>query len=57
MYSQNDEAGVLEVLEIKVFLTAQLRWADVQKIFWKFFGFTLWWCHLWNFLEKKVKFL
>ena len=29
MYSQNDEAGVLEVLEIKVFLTAQLRWADV----------------------------
>ena len=33
IYSQNDEAGVLEVLEIKVFLTAQLWWADFWKNF------------------------
>ena len=29
MYSQNDETGVLEVLEIKMFFTAQAWWEDL----------------------------
>ena len=32
LYSQDDEAGVLEVLEI-IFSAAQPRWADFYKMF------------------------
>ena len=37
VYSQNDEIGVLEVLELKVFFAAHLWWVDFDKIFVKFF--------------------
>ena len=35
MYSQNDEIGVLEVLEIKIFFASQPCWEDLYRIFWK----------------------
>ena len=52
MYSQSDERGILDVLEINIFLVAQPWWADFLKNFFKFLfvDFTLWW---W----KKVKIL
>ena len=36
MYSQNDETGVLEVLETKVFFAAQPWWEGLYRIFKKF---------------------
>ena len=33
MYSQNDEIGVLEALEIKIFFADQPLWADFSRIF------------------------
>ena len=32
MYSQNDEIGVVEVLEIKIFFAAQPCWEDLYRI-------------------------
>ena len=37
MYSQNNETGVLEVLEIKILFAAQPWWAEFHRIFLKFF--------------------
>ena len=56
VYSQNDEIGVLELLEIKIFFTAIM----VGRLIGNFLeilsmDFALWWLHLCNFLEKKKK--
>ena len=32
MYSQNDETGVLEVVENKIFFSAQPWWGDLYRI-------------------------
>ena len=32
IYSQNDETGVLEVLESKILFAAQPRWEDFYRI-------------------------
>ena len=37
IYSQNDETGILEVLEIFFFFATQPSWADLYKRFSKFF--------------------
>ena len=54
MYSQNDETGILEVLENKISFAAQLWWEDLYRILQKKF------CVFYNsvvvhceFLEKK----
>ena len=41
MYSQNNEIGVLEVLEIKISFADQLWWVDFSIIFKKFFPWIL----------------
>ena len=41
MYSQNDETGILEVLEIFFFFATQPSWADLYKRFSKFFSWIL----------------
>ena len=54
MYSQNDETGVLEVLEIKCF-AAQPWWADLYNCFLNSFCrfLTIWWWHICNYLENE----
>ena len=57
MYSQNNETGVLEVLEIKILFAAQPWWAEFHRIFLKFFQWIL---HFGDgisetFLKKKKK--
>ena len=57
MYSQNNETGVLEVLEIKILFAAQPWWAEFYRIFLKFFQWIL---HFGDgisetFLKKKKK--
>ena len=37
MYSQNDETGILEVLENKISFAAQLWWEDLYRILQKNF--------------------
>ena len=32
MYSQNDETGILEALEEKIFFASQPRWEDFSRI-------------------------
>ena len=53
MYSQNDETSILEVLEIKIFFTAQQWWEE--QIFLKILSmdFTIQWWHLSKFLKNK----
>ena len=53
MYSQNDETGVLEALESKIFFAAQPLWEELYQIFSR--DFTIQWWYLSEFLEKKVK--
>ena len=33
MYSQNDETGILEVLENEIFFAAQSWWEDLYRIY------------------------
>ena len=56
MYSQIDETDTLDVSEIKIF-AAQPLWADFLKNNLKDFSvdFTLWWCYLCNFFERRKK--
>ena len=53
MYSQNDKTGVLEVLEIKIFFTAQPWWVHFKKK--KFFNEFYTWVIVSNKFLKKVK--
>ena len=46
LYSQNDKNGVLEVLDIKNFFTAQPWWTDFLRILVKFSLRILQWWHL-----------
>ena len=58
MYSQNDETGVLDVLEIRVFFRCPAAMVgNFLDNFLKILSvyFALWWWNLWNFLEKKKK--
>ena len=41
MHSYNDETGILEVLEIKIFFAAQAWLEDLYRSFWKFFPWIL----------------
>ena len=51
MYPQNDKIGVLEVLEVKAFFTAQPCW-----IFVKYSLLILRWWHLCKVIKKNKKF-
>ena len=55
IYSQSDERGILDVLEIKIFFAAQPWWAEFLKNFLKFLfvDFVLWWWYLCKFLVKR----
>ena len=55
MHSYNNETGILEVLEIKIFLAAQAQLKDLYRIFFKIHsvGFAIQWWSLCEFLENK----
>ena len=54
MYSQNDETGILEALENKIFFAAKAWWEDLYRILKFFFeDFTIQWWYFCEFLEKE----
>ena len=55
MYSESDQVGILDVLEIKIFATKNHGGEPFTDFIKYYVDFTLWWWYHCNFLEKRKK--